>query len=423
MKRLVLLWLLLCGSFVFRVNAQEATNFQTGPIRHEVYVWQREWATAVCEAVTHHARDFRLMVVLDAEVTWQHKLPKVVRAQIDYPSLRATAKPVGLALRIGPYAGPFAKDDKMARWLGSLAASLVERARTNGVQVAELQIDFDCAESKLDGYRVWLASIQEAVAPLPVTITALPAWLNSPSFPSLAHAAPNYVLQVHSLERPAGLDSPFTLCDPVATKRAVDKAGGIGVPFRVALPTYGYQLAFNDAGGFAGLTAEDPGKAWPPGSRIREVRSDPVAMAQLVRNWTTNRPSAMSGIIWYRLPVAVDNLNWRWPTLDAIMRLREPHESVRARANRVEPGLLEISLENNGELDISSRFMVKAAWSSARLAAADGLAGFTLVDAGPSAANFKTESAPCHLAAGEKLKLGWLRFDRDCEVMVELEKY
>jgi hypothetical protein len=63
-------------------------------------------------------------------------------------------------------------------------------------------IDFDCAESKLDGYRVWVEAIQRRVAPLPVTITALPSWLNSRAFQRLAAVATNYVLQVHSVERP-----------------------------------------------------------------------------------------------------------------------------------------------------------------------------------------------------------------------------
>jgi hypothetical protein len=30
-----------------------------------------------------------------------------------------------------------------------------------------------------------------------------------------------------------------------------------------------------------------------------------VELGALVRTWTTNRPAAMRGVIWYRLPVAV----------------------------------------------------------------------------------------------------------------------
>jgi len=37
-----------------------------------------------------------------------------------------------------------------------------------------------------------------------------------------------------------------------------------------------------------------------------------------------------------------------------------PHESVRAQLRRVEAGLVEISLVNDGELDISSRSLLKS---------------------------------------------------------------
>jgi hypothetical protein len=48
----------------------------------------------------------------------------------------------------------------------------------NQIVPRELQIDFDCAESKLDGYQVWVEAIKYKISPVPVTITALPSWLN-----------------------------------------------------------------------------------------------------------------------------------------------------------------------------------------------------------------------------------------------------
>ena len=130
----------------------------------------------------------------------------------------------------------------------------------------------------------------------------------------------------------------------------------------------------------------------------------------------------MRGVIWYRLPVAVDNFNWRWPTLGAMLAARVPRESVRAGTRRAEPGLVEISLVNDGELDISSRLAVDARWSGARLVSGDGQRGFQLVDGGPSAASFQTQTQPARLRAGESIVVGWLRFDRDCEVKCEVRK-
>jgi hypothetical protein len=265
-------------------------------------------------------------------------------------------------------------------------------------------------------------AIRKRVAPLPVTITALPSWLDASAFKRLAAVATNYVLQVHSLERPTDIHAPFTLCDPRAAKRAVQRAGRIGVPFRVALPTYAYVIGFDAVGKFLGLSAEGPRRNWPPGAQLREIRSDPLAMAALVQSWTTSRPTLMRGVIWYRLPVAVDNFNWRWPTLGAMLAARSPREALRVEPRRVEPGLMEVSLVNNGELDISSRLAVEVRWSDARLIAGDGLRDFELAEQSASAARFQTKSNSTRLPAGGSLRLGWLRFDRDCEVRCELKK-
>jgi hypothetical protein len=414
-------------TIVFRLIlpvAVVAMNFiaHSEPLRQEVYVWQRAWTPSVREAVAERATNFPEIAVLQAEVSWKEKMPQVARVAADFLTLAKTRRPVGLVLRIGSFGSALSEDKPAVNFLTELAASLVAEARTNKIEPAELQIDFDCAESKLDDYRAWLAVVQWRMAPLPVTITALPSWLDSPAFAKLAAASSNYVLQVHSLTRPVDTNTPFTLCDPVAAKRAVVRAGMIGVSFRVALPTYTYIVAFNSAGKFFGISAEAPGLNWPAGTQLRRMSADPLAMGSLVQSWNTNRPAAMRGVIWYRLPVEADNLNWRWPTLAAIVAAREPRESFHAQARRVEAGLVEISLVNDGELDISSRLAVEARWSDGRLVAGDGLRGFELVEQNVSAAKFQNQSSQFRLPSGEKQIIGWLRLDPDREVQVEVKK-
>lgn len=420
----------------------------SGPLQHEVYVWQRAWTEPVRNAVAQHGTNFSALAVLKAEVSWKDKKPQVTRVAVDYATLGKIHRPVGIALRIGPFAGPFAgapvsdparstnprhhagsetgapsaPGETITSFLCNLAASLVAQARTNHVNLSELQIDFDCAESKLDSYRVWVEAIQKRVAPLPVTITALPSWLDSRAFKRLAAVATNYVLQVHSVARPKSFDAPFTLCDPRAAKRAVERAGRIGIPFRVALPTYGYTLAFEPGGKFISLSAEGARPNWPTNALLHEVHSDPLELAVLVQDWTASRPAAMRGVIWYRMPTIVDNFNWRWPTLGAILAPRVPREVLRVSARRVESGLVEINLANEGELDISSRLAVEVRWSKARLMAGDALRDFELADRNLSAARFQTRSQSVRVRAGETLVLGWLRFDQDCEVRCELKK-
>jgi hypothetical protein len=174
-----------------------------------------------------------------------------------------------------------------------------------------------------------------------------------------------------------------------------------------------------------GLSAEGPSKSWPADVQIREVHAYPLEMAKLVQFWNTNRPPTVRGIIWYRLPTIVDNFNWHWPTLGAIVGSRFPRESLRGEARQIETGLVEINLVNDGELDLSSRLVVEVRWSrvgEARLVAADGLHGFNTLNAGPSSITFQKTSQPGRIAAGEQQTIGWLRFDRECEVQVEIKK-
>jgi hypothetical protein len=391
-------------------------------LTQEAYVWQRVWSQPVRDALAEHATNFDGLVVLAAEVSWRDAESVVVRVPLDYAALAGAGRPIGLALRVRPWGGAFSEDDPAAVLLASLAAGLVAGAKGSGLNPAELQIDFDCADSKLDGYRAWLGAIRRKLGPTPLTITALPSWLSQPAFAPLARATDGYVLQVHSLERPTGVDAPFSLCDPAAARRAVGRAGEIGTPFRVALPTYGYVVAFDAGGRFAGLSAEGPSPAWPEGAQLREARTDPTAMAGLVQAWSTNPPAAMRGIIWYRLPVAGDVLNLRWPTLAAIMAGRFPREDVRAESRRVEAGLVEISAANRGELDYSSRLAVEVHWQNARLVAGDGLHGFDLVDEGPSAVKFQTSAPTFRLSAGEDLVIGWLRLSDEREVQLEIKQ-
>ena len=130
----------------------------SGSLPHEAYVWQRARTAAVAQAVAEHAPTLHGLTFLAAEVSWNESAPNVVYAPLE-PARNAQAS-VGIALRIGPFSGPFGPGDDRTVFLARLAASLVARAEAEGVAVRELHLDFDCASSKLDGYRVWLEAIQ-----------------------------------------------------------------------------------------------------------------------------------------------------------------------------------------------------------------------------------------------------------------------
>ncbi|WP_414661250.1 DUF3142 domain-containing protein [Horticoccus sp. 23ND18S-11] len=383
----------------------------------EAYVWQRQAGPEVTAALTAFQAQLDGCCVLAAEVAWTGGRMQVVRPPVDFTALKAWGKPVGLAVRIGAYGGKFAADDATSRALGDLAVDVVARARAAGLVVAELQVDFDAAESKIAGYRTWLTAWRLRLKETPLVFTALPAWLKHAEFRQLARAASGFVLQVHSLEKPAGPDAPFTLCDPVRAMAWVRQADAAGVPFRVALPTYGYVLAFDAAGKFLALSAEGPRRSWPKGTQLRVVRADAAAMTRLARTITAAALPSCTGVIWFRLPVAGDRINWDAITFATVLRGDVPVQRLDARVSWPEPRLAEISIRNAGETTEPLPRTVTLRWSDgARVVAADGISGFFLETRGGHAQGIVRAAevpADASIAPGRETKIAWLRFEHD----------
>jgi hypothetical protein len=377
------------------------------PFTHEAYIWQRAWDESVRIAIEQSHTNLTGYIALAAEVSFRTGQPEITRI-----ALHDCGAPVALALRVGPLGTNTAPANLLADLAGTLVA---------GFSARELQIDFDCAESKLDDYRAWVEVVRRRVAPVPVTITTLPVWLRHPEeFRRLVAATDGFVLQVHSLERPANAAAPLTLCDPDAARQAVATAAKFGKPFRVALPTYGYVVGFNAAGKFLGISAEGPSLTWPVGSTLREVRADPAALATLVREWSAKPVTNLTGIIWYRLPTEKDRLNWHWPTLAAVMAGRAPLPALAVETRRPEAGLVELELVNRGEADTSGNAVVTARWRGATLLACDALAGFDKSGSGTNETRFMGNP---RLAPGQRRTIGWLRFKEvkevECEAVVQ----
>lgn len=390
---------------------------RSNALAQQVYVWQRAWTESVREAIATEHKYFAGLIVLQAEVPWLQgagKVPKAVRVPIDFATLRGLQVPVGLALRVGPGA----IDQAEQGWLANLGRTLIQAARTNGITPAELQIDLDCAESKLAAYRQWIIALRREIAPVPVRLTALPVWLQQPDFKALAMAADGYVLQVHSLERPTSLEEPFTLCDPIKARAWVRQASQLGLPFRVALPTYSYLLAFSPEGQFIGLSAEGPSRRWPDDARQREVSANATELALLIREWSAHPPGSCSGVIWYRLPIARENLNWPWPTLSMVMSGRSPVASLRLEARR-SGTLVEVDWVNVGTAVWAGGTKVRIRWPRAALLAGDGLRGFALSITPNHSARLANQHT--RLRPDERQQIGWLRFEQETEVELEWE--
>lgn len=412
------LGLLLAFGMAFR---EKPVPQASGVMPQDVYVWQRSWGEPVRNAVTETAPSWERFTVLAAEVSWAKGQPKVARMEPDWATLKKSGKSIGLALRIGSYGGLFQREDEVTRKLADLAASLVAQAEAHGVEAAEVQLDFDCAEAKLAGYRVWVEALRERVKPVPLTITGLPSWLDQREFKPLMQATDGFVLQVHALQRPTGIrDEAVKLCDPLKARAAVEMAAAAGVPFKVALPTYSYVTAFNKDGRFIGASAEGPARDWPSDVITRELAANPQELALLVNGWTHRRPAMLQGVIWYRLPVSTDRWNWDWPTLAQVMQGKPPKMQWRVVTRSPEPGLVEVLLANESTAKGKPQQTVRVQWQRGHLLASDSMEGSELLEPAALMAEFKPKQHTRAIAPGEARLLGWLRFDSSVEVQGEL---
>jgi hypothetical protein len=205
------------------------------------------------------------------------------------------------------------------------------------------------------------------------------------------------------------------LCDIAAARSAVRKAASLGRAFLVALPTYGYHVAFDDRGKYLGISAEAPSPQWPAGATFRSLEADADQLSQLVAEWTRDRPSAMRGVIWYRLPNADDRLNWAWPTLASVMAGTKPRANLQVELTRGEPGLVDVAIINSGSGAFRGTMAANVTCKDGKILATDALAGFEcrLTD---RKAELRGRAEPGMLPPGGRLAVGWVRLDQDREV-------
>ena len=131
----------------------------------------------------------------------------------------------------------------------------------------------------------------------------------------------------------------------------------------------------------------------------------------------------MEGVIWYRLPVAGDSLNWSWPAMSEVMAGRAPASALTVQRRDTQVGLIEIRLTNAGPGDYLGTPAAGARWKSGRFVAADGLRGVGVLGpggaVGATAIEFRGEG-PVRLRAGEERAMGWVRLDGASDVVIEI---
>ncbi len=262
----------------------------TADLPQSAYVWQRHWTPAVQQAVEHPPEGIGGLRVLVAEVSPSAELSLVA---IDATALAAAHVPITVVARV-----------EGARPLDLSLASVVtvaDELRTRGVEVVGIEVDHDCATTRLGDYARWLARERGVAQAYRFSITALPTWATSDALHEVARAVDEIVVQVHAVRAPMIFDANTAWRD----LRRFARALGSGPVLRVALPTY---------------------SAVVRGLEVSVHPDDVAAFVQRLR--TTADGAAVRGIAWFRLPVAGDDQTWSPATFARVVGGR-PAERAR----------------------------------------------------------------------------------------------
>ncbi len=265
------------------------------PLDQQLYIWQRQWRPAHEQALARSQASFSTLRVLALQA---HPRAGWSRARIDPQQLRNDGRPVIAVLRLD---GQLPRLDSQE--IRQQARQLLSAWQAAGIQLQGLEIDHDCASARLPAYAQLLHELRaELPAVLTLSITALPARLESPALETLLAAADSSVLQVHAVSKPER-----GLFDPQQARRwATRYAARSPKPFYLALPTYGVALV-DDRSGAPLVESEAPlAQAGPR----RELSADPREVAELVAALRTVPPNKLAGLIWFRLPLAGDRRAW-----------------------------------------------------------------------------------------------------------------
>ncbi|MCF1486081.1 DUF3142 domain-containing protein [Pseudomonas sp. AA27] len=359
------------------------------PLDQQLYIWQRQWRPAHEQALADSRADFSTLRVLALQAQ-----PKAgwSRALVNLPQLKADGRPVIAVVRLDGQLP--ALDLQLA---GTHIARLLADWQAAGLTPSGLEIDHDSGSARLPGYTEFLLKLREQLPPgLKLSITALPAWLDSPHLPALLQAVDSSVLQVHAVSDPRR-----GLFDPLQAKAWAERWSRVSDrPFYLALPAYGVAL-LPDTGGAPVVESETPLNR--PGER-RELLADPQQLADLSRQLRDKPPAHLAGLIWFRLPLPGDRRAWSLATLKAVARGDTLASQWRVELSG-QGGLFDISLVNVGNLDLAVPARVELNVESCD--AADGLNGYRLQQF-PQHLIFNRQSS-VRVAAGGRRVLGWAR--------------
>jgi len=307
------------------------TTADAAALPHQAYIWQRLWTPPVGDAVRQTSALFHGWRVLAAETDRSGRLTGFA---VDWQAV--AGKPVTAVVRI---------DGALGRFDAKALRTELRRLMARWPRGVGLEIDYDCGTASLSAYTAFLKEVR-ALHPSRLSITALPAWLGSADLAPVLAAVDEAVLQVHAVRTPAS-----GLFDGKLARRWIDRMDGMGKPFRVALPDYGTRVIRSSGGAVIALESEAPKLIGGAGGE--ELTATPDDVAGLLRDLERRPPPHLTGIVWFRLPVAGDARIWSRETLAAVIKGQAltGRLTIRTRPGFA-PGSDDILVVNDGGSDL-----------------------------------------------------------------------
>ncbi|MFS2068789.1 DUF3142 domain-containing protein [Pseudomonas sp. CT11-2] len=359
------------------------------PLDQQLYVWQRQWTPAHDAALRDSRTDFSTLRVLALQAFPQSGWS---RARIDPALLKRDGRPLIAVVRLDGQLNGLDRDEVTAQ-----IQQVLSDWRGQGLTLSGVEIDHDAGNAWLPAYREFLTHLRGVLpASLPLSITALPAWLDSSELPALLATVDSSVLQVHAVSDPRR-----GLFDPAQARQwARAWSRNTSKPFYLALPAYGVAL-LPGAGGAPVVESEVPIER---GGERRELLADPQQLSKLGAELRADPPAHLAGLIWFRLPLANDRRAWSLTTLGAVARgdTLDSHVGLKLSA---QDGLYDISLSNQGNLD--SAWPERLTLAVQGCEGADALAGYALQQR-PDLLTF-TRLRDGRIPAGGQRAIGWAR--------------
>ncbi|UVK98824.1 DUF3142 domain-containing protein [Pseudomonas sp. B21-048] len=359
------------------------------PLDQQLYVWQRQWTLAHDAALRDSRADFSTLRVLALQAFPQAGWS---RARIDPVLLKRDGRPLIAVIRLDGQLKGLDQDEVIAH-----IHQVLSDWQGQGLILSGVEIDHDAGNARLPAYHEFLTHLRAVLpASLPLSITALPAWLDSPELPALLATVDSSVLQVHAVSDPRrGLFDPNQARQWArAWSRITSK------PFYLALPAYGVALL----PGASGAPIVESEVSIDRGGDRRELLADPLQLSKLGAELRADPPAHLAGLIWFRLPLVNDRRAWSLTTLIAVARGDTLDSRVGLKL-LAQDGLYDIGVSNQGNLD--SAWPERLTLAVQGCDGADALAGYALQQR-PDLLTF-TRLREGRIPAGGQRAIGWAR--------------